>query len=213
MKRIHLFFVLLLASYSTQAQYNYRDSNHIGISFGINQFSLSTSNFQVKDGSGINGGLSVRGNFYNDFDMVYGIMFSENHFSVASLSPKGVAQDVAYRLPSAQISLQLSYKLIESHLSVEVGPMLQINGKLSSNSDYDKNTLLGTTLKATDITEISTFNFYPCVGITGGVTHFRLNLQYQYGVNNMLSNLNSKPLGVNFNGHGSIVTACLILYL
>jgi len=62
------------------AQYNYRDSNRIGLSFGINQFSLNTKNFQTKPGSGWNGGLSVRGNFYNNWDMVYSMQFSENNF-------------------------------------------------------------------------------------------------------------------------------------
>jgi hypothetical protein len=56
-------------------------------------------------------------------------------------------------------------------------------------------------LLAKDIIDISKFNFYPTVGITAGVRHFRINLSYQYGINNMLENLNSKGFGVNFKGN------------
>ena len=51
---------------------------------GMNRFSLDTSNFDVKPGSGWNVGLYVRGNFYNDWDMVYTMQFSENNFMVTT---------------------------------------------------------------------------------------------------------------------------------
>jgi hypothetical protein len=46
-----------------------------------------------------------------------------------------------------------------------------------------------------DIQDISKFNFYPAVGVTAGVKHFRFNICYQYGINNM-ENLNSKSWGM-----------------
>ncbi len=111
MKKIALTTVFILISIAALAQYNYRDANRIGITFGVNQFTLNTNNFQTKPGSGWNGGLSVRGNFYNDWDMVYALQFSENNFTVATKSFFLANEDVNYKLPSAQISLQLSYKL------------------------------------------------------------------------------------------------------
>jgi hypothetical protein len=47
-----------------------------------------------------------------------------------------------------------------------------------------------------DIVDISKFNFYPTVGITAGVRHFRFNVSYQYGINNMLDNLNTSSWGL-----------------
>jgi hypothetical protein len=203
-------FLLLtvLISATAFAQYEYRDSNRIGISFGINQFTLNTNNFQTKPGQGWNGGLSMRGNFYNNWDMVYAIQFSENNFTVETNSGFITNEEVNYKLPSAQISLMLSYKFIENHLSVEFGPVVQFGGKLTPDKGTENNTITGTDLLVKDITNISKFNFYPAVGITAGGKHIRVNVSYQYGITNMLGNLNG-----NFKGNASIINGNLILYL
>ena len=213
MKKISFTIVFIFLSIGAFAQYNYRDANRIGITFGVNQFTLNTSNFQTKPGSGWNGGLSMRGNFYNDWDMVYAMQFSENNFTVATKSFFLANEEVNYKLPSAQISLQLSYKFIENHLSVEFGPLVQMNGKFKIDSNKENNNISGTTLLAKDILDISKFNFYPTVGITAGVRHLRVNVSYQYGLNNMLGNLNNKNLGINFKGNPGIINGDLILYL
>jgi hypothetical protein len=206
-------FIFILFSLASFAQYEYQDSNRIGIFFGINQFNLNTKNFETKSELGWNAGLSMRGNFYNDWDMVYAIQFSENNFTVATKNLVLLNEDVNYTLPSAQISLQLSYKFIENHLSVEFGPVVQFNGKLKTDSDNQNNIISGTTLLAKDIEDISRFNLYPTAGITFGVRHLRLNVSYQYGLMNTLSNLNSKNPGVNFKGNTSMLNGNLIIYL
>lgn len=213
MKKTLLTLFCILIPITGFSQYKYRDSNRIGISFGVNQFTLNTTNFETKPDLGWNAGLSMRGNFYNNWDMVYTIQFSENNFSVATNTLTLAKEDVNYKLPSAQVSLQVSYKLVENHLSIEFGPIVQVNGKLNIDSSDENHVISGTTLLAKDIREISNFNFYPTVGITFGVRHFRANISYQYGVNNMLENLNSKNSGVNFKGNPSILNGNLIIYL
>jgi hypothetical protein len=195
------------------AQYEYRDSNRIGISFGVNQFTLNTTNFETKPGSGWNAGLSMRGNFYDDWDMVYAMQFSENNFTATTTSGFISNEAVNYKLSSVQISLMLSYKIIENHLSFEFGPLVQVNGKLNVEKGKENNIITGTTLLAKDIVDISTFNFYPVIGITAGVRHVRFNISYQYGINNMLGNLNNKNLGYSFKGNPGILNGNLIIYL
>lgn len=212
MKRLYFAFVFTLISITVFAQYEYRDSNRIGISLGVNQFSLNTNDFQTKPGTGWNGGLSMRGNFYNNWDMVYAIQFSENNFSVTTNSGF-ITEETNYELPSAQISLMWSYKIVENHLSFEFGPLVQVNGKLKLDHNNENNIITGTTLLAKDIVDISTFNFFPVVAITAGVRHVRLNISYQYGINNMLGNLNNKNLGVDFKGNPGILNGNLIIYL
>jgi hypothetical protein len=212
MKRLYFAFVFTLISMTVFAQYDYRDSNRIGISFGINQFTLNTDNFQTKPETGWNAGLSMRGNFYNNWDMVYAMQFSENNFSVATNSVF-ITEDTNYKLSSAQISLMWSYKIVENHLSLEFGPLVQVNGKLNVDKDKENNIITGTTLLAKDIVDINTFNFYPVIGITTGFRHVRLNISYQYGINNMLGNLNSQNLGYSFKGNPGILNGNLILYL
>ena len=212
MKKTLFTFAFVFISMVVFAQYEYRDSNRIGITVGVNQFSLNTKDFQTKPGTGWNAGLSMRGNFYNKWDMVYAMQFSENNFSVATNSGF-ITEDVNYKLSSAQLSLMLSYKIVENNLSFEFGPVVQVNGKLKTDFSNENNILSGTTLLAKDIVDISRFNFYPAIGITAGVRHFRLNVSYQYGINNMLGNLNSKNLGVNFKGNAGVLNGNLIIYL
>jgi len=213
MKKLYFTSVLILVACTVFAQYGYRDSNRIGISFGANQLTMNTDNFQTKPDLGWNAGLSVRGNFYDNWDMVYALQFSENNFSVATRKLNVQNVDVNYKLASAQISLQLSYILVENILSVEFGPIVQVNGKFKIDYEEENNTINGTALLAKDIVDISKFNFYPTVGITAGVRHFRFNVSYQYGINNMLDNLNTKQLGVNFKGNPGILNGNVILYL
>lgn len=213
MKKLLYTITLVLTALTTSAQYGYRDSNRIGISAGVNQFTLNTNDFNTKPGTGFNAGLSLRGNFYNDFDMVFGMQFSENVFSVETTGASVFNSETEYKLDSAQIMLLLSYKFIENHLSVEFGPMLQVNGKLKLDESDELNIINGTTLQAKDIMAVSQFSFYPTIGITGGVKHFRANIMYQYGVSNLLGGLNDENLGQDFKGHGSIVTGSLIVYL
>ena len=213
MRKISLSLVFVFCTITAFSQFKYRDSNRLGISFGVNQFTLNTDNFETKPELGWNAGLCMRGNFYNNWDMVYAIQFSENNFSVATNSLTSAKEDVNYKLASAQITLQASFKIIENHLSIEFGPIVQVNGKLNMDNNDANNVISGTTLLAKDIREISNFNFHPTVGITAGVRHFRANVSYQYGLNNMLANLNNKNLGVNFKGNSGIINADLILYL
>ena len=147
--------------------------------------------------------------------MVFGLQFSENNFAVETtdFDPNSLGSEVDYKLSSAQIMLLLSYKIVENHLSVEFGPMLQVNGKLTLDEEDELKIIDGTSLAAKDITPISQFNFYPTIGITAGVRHFRANIMYQYGVNNMLGGLNDEGFGENFKGHAGILSGNLIIYL
>jgi hypothetical protein len=56
--------------------------------------------------------------------------------------------------------------------------------------EEENNTINGTALLAKDIVDISKFNIN-CWN-TAGVRHFRFNVSYQYGINNMLDNLNTR---------------------
>ncbi len=212
MKNLCFSLVFLLVSMGGFAQYNYRDSNRIGISFGMNQFSLNTKNFQTKPGTGWNGGLSMRGNYYDNWDMVYSIQFSENNFFVKTNSGF-ITEDIKFKLSSAQISLMASYEIVENQLSFEFGPLVQVNSKLKTDFANEENIITGTNIVAKDIANISRFNFYPVVGVTAGFTHFRANISYQYGINNMLGALNNQDLGIKLKGHPGILNANLIIYL
>ena len=76
-------FLLFTSTYGF-AQYGYKDGNRIGISAGLSQTTLFTNNFNAKPELGFAGGLSVRGNYYNNWSMIYGMQFFANNFSLES---------------------------------------------------------------------------------------------------------------------------------
>jgi hypothetical protein len=204
----NLIILLLFATTIGSAQYGYRDSNMIGITLGLNQFNLKTSDFETKPGDGWNIGLSMRGNAFNDCDAIYGLQFSEYNFTVATLSQALIERETKYKLSCANVTFQLSYKFIENHLSVEFGPMVQVNGKLAiQETDEDYIVKGNPTVSAKDLTDISNVTIYPVVGLTAGVRNVRLNVTYQYGINNMLGKIDG-----DFKGNASVVNGNIIFY-
>lgn len=220
MKKKFLTIAFAFVSIIASAQYGYRDGNRIGITIGVTQMSMTTNNFNTKPESGWIGGLAVRGNYYNDFSMIFGMQFTESSFSVATLSsPYLKKEDVKYTLAAAQIRLLLSYNIVKDHVSLDFGPILQVNGKLTLDARSENNIITGTTLKAKDIVDVSTFNGNLYAGISAGNRRIRAILCYQYGVNNILSKLNSTSELINannnssFKGHIGIVSGQILFNL
>lgn len=191
-------FCLSLLPLFAISQYRDYDSNRIGINAGLNQFTPYTDDFKATPGTGWNAGLSLRGNFYNDFDMVYGIQFSEANFTAETIG----GEEVKYKLSAVQISLLLSYKIAGDHFSVEIGPMLQVNGDLTYDDGiYEDVILKNSDYTADEISKTSRFGFYPTVGITGGLSRLRLSATYQYGVTNLMKSSGAKVNGGYLSGN------------
>ncbi|MGZ9677235.1 outer membrane beta-barrel protein [Flavobacterium sp. GNP001] len=209
MKKISFIIILVFCVSSSFAQYRYRDANRIGISVGTNYFNLLTSDFETNPELGWNAGLSMRGNFYNNWDLVYAMQFSEQKFSVTSSN----LEPISYKLPNAELSLLASFKVVENHLSFEFGPAVQMNGKLGLNASDENKIIKGTTLLAKDLKSISNINVYPVVGVTFGLRHFRANISYQYGLLNTLSNIKNTSAATQIKGNASILNGNFIIYL
>lgn len=178
--------LLLMISSFGFAQYGYRDGNRIGISAGISQTTLFTNNFDAKPETGFAGGLSVRGNYYNDWSMIYGMQFFSNNFSLES----NLNQKIKYNVQGVQVRLLLSYNIIQDHISLDFGPVLQINGKLQLEDSDENKTIKGTLLKANQIIDVSPVsgNFY--LGCSAGSKIVRAVIFYEYGFTNFMNKLN-----------------------
>lgn len=200
MKKLFCSISLALLSLSTFAQYQYRDGNRIGITLGVSQTTLTTSNFETKPGIGWNGGLSVRGNYYNNWSMIYGMQFFQNNFEITTLTPTSQRTDTKYSLSGAQIRLLLSYNVVKDHVSIDFGPVLQINGDMKIDGKEENNIVYGTALKANQILEVSRFNGNVYGGISAGNRRIRAIVFYQYGFTNVLKNLNSQEGLTTLNG-------------
>lgn len=199
MKNTFLTIALLVFTSFAFAQYQNRDGNRIGISGGVNQTTLFGSNFTTKPGNGFAGGLSVRGNYYDNWSMIYGMQFFVNKFSLEST----LKQDIDYSLSGVQVRLLLSYNIIQDHLSFDFGPVLQVNGKMSIKSADETKTISGTLLKANDIIDVSKVNGNAYVGISGGGKVVRAVVFYEYGFTNVFNKLNSQDGLTLLNGNKS----------
>jgi len=199
MKNTFLTIALLVFTSFAFAQYQNRDGNRIGISGGVNQTTLFGSNFTTKPGNGFAGGLSVRGNYYDNWSMIYGMQFFVNKFSLEST----LKQDIDYSLSGVQVRLLLSYNIIQDHLSFDFGPVLQVNGKMSIKSADETKTISGTLLKANDIIDVSKINGNAYIGISGGGKVVRAVVFYEYGFTNVFNKLNSQDGLTLLNGNKS----------
>lgn len=206
-------FSLLLFQQSF-SQINFDSYNRLGLNGGITLFDISTSDFVTSQESGAMGGFTTRGSFYNNFDLIFGINFVSNNIGIKG-AKDGNTQFIDYSLQAAQINFLASYNIIKHHLSLEFGPILNVNGKMKLNrSGFDDYIIDGyTTLRADEIQDISRINFHVTGGVTAGIENFRLSAAYQYGVNNMLNKLNDKELEkTNFEGHSSSIVLMVVFY-
>ena len=201
MKKLVVAVSLVLFFTSAHAQYQNKDGNRIGITGGVSQSTLLNSNFAAKPGIGFNGGLSVRGNYYNNWSMIYGMQFFQNTFSLETTTPTLQKKDTEFALTGAQIRLLLSYNVIKNHISFDFGPVLQINDKLKAGDEDANNIINGTLLKASQLQGVSSINGNVYVGISAGTRRFRAIVHYQYGFNNIFNKLNSEEGLVTLNGN------------
>ena len=211
--------ILILFSAISFSQYQNKDGNRIGITAGISQSSLFTDNFNAKPGIGYNGGLSVRGNYYNNWSMIFGMQFFQNTFSLESTSLTTTLKETEFNVSGAQVRLLLSYNVVKDHVSIDFGPVFQANGNLSTKSTDENNILTGTTLKASQIEDISKFNGNIYIGISAGNRRLRAVLYYQYGVTNLFNNLNNNDAlrvqngNKDFKGNVGTVSAQILFNL
>lgn len=211
---VTLFFLFIQ---HTQSQHNYDSYNRLGLTAGFSLFDLNTSDLTTSQGTGFMMGFITRGSFYNQFDLIYGISFLNNKIEILGSNPSNPldTQNIDYTIQGVQVNFLGSYNIVRHHLSIEFGPVLNINGKMKLNSDVLENYILDgyTALKAKEIQEISKVNFHIATGITAGLENFRLSAQYQFGLTNTLNKLNDKDLEYSdFDGKNSTIFLSVVVY-
>lgn len=212
-----LFYLVFICASSVVAQRGYKDSNRIGIGGGLTQLTIFTNNFTITPETGWIGGLSVRGNYYNNWQMSFGMFFTDSNFSIPT--QKGLQQtQTNFKMSAVQIYIVPSYVAIEDHLNLEFGPVLQVNGKLGIAKDDENNLLLEQPLLiAKDIVDVSKINANIYLGINGGIKNVRARIGYQYGLTNFFGNLknndNIKLTGEKMKGNIGLISGQITIYL
>ena len=220
-----LFLMVLLSNFNVFAQRRGGEGKHnmFGLKIGVNQFNIKTDNFISTPGTGLVGGFSTRGDFYNNMDIQFGINIANNKFNIQGRETVNSAPiEIDYELLNAKVQLLFGYKLIGNNrnfrskfkLTAEIGPILQVNSKMKLSNTSQENFIIDkANVTAKAVTDINPINFNGLIGLSMGLEHIRLFGHYQYGFNNILDKLNDIEGTTNkFKGHLNLIQFGVLFY-
>ncbi|MFH4963829.1 hypothetical protein V8G69_02395 [Gaetbulibacter sp. M235] len=206
----YLLVVLSIAfvtkSYSQKG--NYHITNGISVNGAITKFDIITDNFETEQVTGFLGGFLATVDIPNRwYNMSFGMQLSENHINILGRPTLISTEDafIEYKLFTAQVALLGHIKIIQRYFTIDVGPMLQYNGKLELKNKSQEAYYINNynNLSAADITDISKFNINGAIGASAGLDFISLKVQYIYGFTNILKKLNSENLDTSGNSEKS----------
>ncbi|WZL90512.1 outer membrane beta-barrel protein [Salinimicrobium sp. 3283s] len=224
LKKVILLMGILCFTLNSQAQRKIWDGeyNRLGLQGGVNNFNITTDELGVTSKTSWTAGFTTRASFYNNWQFVYGINFYDFRVDIdgrEKIETTSQASPIEYNMIGVQGNFFASYKLIDHYLSIEAGPVVQVNGKMEARQDKELYYVGDYDITATDIEDVSTFNFNLAVGLSGGWESLKLWAQYQYGINNFLKGLNDENLQEtdasvpSFKGSMSIIAGGITFYL
>ena len=217
-KTNYLLLVAFCAAFVTLSHGQHRRytiKNGFALGGGITQFDILTDNFNTSPGNGWLISASTTADIpHKWYNISFGMQLSENTIEIDGLQTGDNVifseQQLEYKLFAAQLSILLHVKAIKNLLTIDLGPMLQYNGKLELQDDNQENLVIGVDnvrFAAIELEDISQFNVNGVVGATLGFKFLKLRAQYIYGFTNMLNKLNDKNLvSDNFKGNQSMLT-------
>ena len=187
---------------------------------GLTSFEMMTDNLDVEPGNGWLISLGIGAPLPNKwYDISYNIQILENRFDVDGRISDDVAgsEPVEYKIFTAQAGLVFHVNIIQSYLTLDLGPQLQYNSDLEVTEEVKESYFINgyDALMASEITDINNFNVNGAVGLTAGVGMFKLRGQLIYGLLNSLDKLNEQQLNtggsVDFKGNPAIFTVSAFL--
>ena len=150
--------------------------------------------------------------------MSYGIQFTENNLGIAGTTSNAGGSDVMleYKLSAAQLALLMHAKIVGYNFMIDFGPVIQANGFLDLKDDAQEEYYISgiNNLQAKQLRDISKFNVNGAIGATAGFKNFRVRVQYQYGLTNVLKKLNDlEGIDVDFKGNQSqVILGAMVLF-
>ncbi len=206
MKKIQftLLVVLTMGFVTNSLAQNYQIKNGFGLSGGITQFDIITDNFATTKGDGWLGGMSATVSLpHRWYGVSYGMQLSENKISISGRTSNTdlTSQELEYKLFTAQLAFLFHIKIVDDFFTLDAGPVLQYNSKLELTDESQEQYMVSgyESLSATDISDISNVNFNGAIGLSAGLSHFRVKAQYIYGFTNILNKLNDQDFDLETN--------------
>lgn len=215
---------ILFFSFHANAQREIWDGQYtrLGLQGGVNYFNIVTNDLPVTPKLSWTAGFTTRSSYGENFQFIYGINFYDFNIDIdgrQKVELNSSTGKIEYNMIGVQGNFFASYKILDHRLSIEAGPVAQVNGKMEARQDKELWYIADYNLNAIDIENVSSFNVNLAVGVSGGFEKAKFWLQYQYGLNNMLKGLDDEGLSekdtgfTNPKGHMSIVAAGITMFL
>ncbi|MGB0973698.1 MAG: outer membrane beta-barrel protein [Flavobacteriaceae bacterium] len=218
--------ITLLCSITAVAQGRGGEGKHnmFGLKAAMTVFDIKTDNFNTIAESGFIGGLATRGDFYDNWDIQFGINISNNKLKVEARELPIISQieELEYNLLNAQVHLLFGYKIFGGNkrldnkfkMTAELGPVLMVNSKMKmANEDKENYFIEEAGITAKELTDVTPVNINGVVGLSMGLARLRIFGHYQYGFNNFLNKLNKIDGATEkFKGHVSMYQFGVLLY-
>ncbi len=224
MRYYHLFFFLLICSLfnpllAQRRNYGGDSYNRLGAQVGVTYGGIDSDNFNTTKTIGFIGGLTTRANVWNNFLVVYGVNFYSMKTGIMGHAiGSNEFENIEFQSTGVQLNLFAGHKIIGEHLSIEAGPILQVNSKWEVDNQFKDYLVEDYLITAEDLEEVSRINFNMAVSLSAGISDVKFWAQYQYGVTNFFNKLNDgdlttkDPRAANLEGHLGIVAAGVVYY-
>ncbi len=221
LKLVIFIFISTLLNPLTAQNRNYGgDSyNRLGIQAGVTHGGIESDNFTTTKNTGFMAGLTTRANVWNNFLVVYGVNFYSMKTGMMGHSVASTQmENIDFKTTGVPLNLFAGHKIINEHLSIEAGPILQINSKWEVDKEFENYLIEDYIITAKDLEEVSRVNLNVAGNISAGFPDVKIWVQYQYGVSNFLKNLNEsdlqtkEPRAANLEGHLGMATAGVVYY-
>lgn len=221
-KNLLILFVLFLFGNSvfSQRKLPANSYNRVGVQGGITYSKISSADLDFNYGTGYTGGFSTRATAGDHFLFIYGINFFKAKTSmevreVITLEPR----NINFNLSGAQINFLLGYRILGEHLGVELGPILQLSGKLTPDEGSENYWLRDYDMNVEVLENITKANMSLAAQISGGFPKLKLWVQYQYGISNMFGDIDLQAIpeknsaAEDPRGTMRMATAGIVFYL
>lgn len=221
LKSLLILAVSLLVTTAVHSQYRATKDlyNRLGLQGGITFTEISGNTINFKPGQGYTAGFTTRANTRRNISVIYGVNFYRFNSTVdAQEETPGVPSEIDFKATGVQINLFIGRKLLGEHLSIEAGPVLQINSKWDPEEGQEDRRLKNYTILAGDIADVAKINANAAVNLSTGFKSLKFWLQYQYGLTNILRNLDVEELQnkdsrlTDLKGRMRMATAGMVFY-
>ena len=219
MKKI-IFLIISFVSISAIAQRFPEIRNYNGAKAGVNFFNINSDDIEFNSGTGFNVAFIRRLPLVDMLEANVYAEFQQSNFSgnaIDLLSSNSNQIEVDYQLLAGKIGAMINFKAYGPYVSLLLGPVIQFNGELKYDDEYEN--YLATTIEdgndtalvtVDDLSKISGFNFLLAGGISAGHMNYKAYAMYEYGINNVLSSVNTTS--GSLNGHTVNLIVGAIIY-